>query len=80
VDFTAAAEENSFLLSVDATACRKESLFVLAVYVTSASCAYSRSQVRAWIGELNGSETSVTHHRAGGDGCRLETSPTAGFG
>jgi hypothetical protein len=42
VQSTAAAEDNFFPQAVDATACRKESLLVLAVYVTSASCAYSR--------------------------------------
>jgi len=39
VDFTAAAKDNFFPPAVDATACRNESLLVLAVYVTSASCA-----------------------------------------
>ena len=37
VHSTAAMNDSSFLRSVDATACRKKSLFVLAVYLTSAS-------------------------------------------
>jgi hypothetical protein len=43
VDFTAAAEDNSFLLAGDATACRKKPLFVLSVFFTEVSCTQPES-------------------------------------